>query len=215
MSTLLLDLDGTLTDSSPGIVRSLQYAMRRVGRPAPPEDELRPQVGPPLHETIAHLLGDDADEALQQQAIAAYRERFVEKGMFENAVYDGIVTALQQLKARGLRLLVATSKPHVYARPIIEHYGLAAFFDAVYGSELDGTRGNKGELIAWLMARESLQTDGTMMVGDREHDILGAKRNGLRSAGVLWGYGGLAELQAAGADQLLGAPAELGTVAFS
>ncbi len=211
-SSVLFDLDGTLTDSAPGIFRSTRYALERlnasdgVERPIPRESELRWIVGPPLLDSFAKLVGDDKAATM----LALYRERYAEIGMFENTVYPGIVDALEALKASGYRLFVATSKLETSARPILEHFRLAGYFEAIYGSQADGTRAAKGDLLAYLIERERLViSDGVVMIGDRKHDALGARAVGIGSIGVLWGYGDAPELTAAGADPLIEAPAQI------
>ncbi|HWQ08476.1 MAG TPA: HAD family hydrolase [Holophaga sp.] len=205
---VLFDLDGTLTDPKPGITRSIQHALRALGLPAPTEDELEWCIGPPLQVSFPRLLGS-GDPSLVAQAIHHYRERFSTVGLFENALYDGVPEALQDLRARGFRTYVATSKALVYAVRIVEHFGLAPLFDAVYGSELDGTRSDKGELIAHLMQVEGLSAARTLMVGDREHDMVGGARNGLRCIGVTYGYGSEEELRQHGAACLADGPQAL------
>ena len=175
----------------------------------PPADrELERFIGPPLHETFAALLGPGGGHRVNE-AITHYRERFASTGMFENAVYPGIREALAQLRDAGATLYVATSKPGKFAVPIIEHFDLADFFHSIHGSELDGTRSNKGELIAHLLKTESLPPGATTMVGDRMHDVVGARANGVLTVGVLWGYGSHEELAAAGADVLCPEPSML------
>lgn len=205
---LLFDLDGTLTDPFPGITRSLIYALTELGYAAPEADALRWCIGPPLRKTLARLLQTD-DETRIHTAIAKYRERFTTVGLFENEVYPGIPEALATLGARGHRLFVATSKPQVYAQRIIEHFGLNAHFSHVYGSELDGTRGDKGELIAHIIRQENLKASEVLMIGDREHDVLGALCNGIQTVGVLWGYGTEEELRNAGAARVVSETVEL------
>jgi phosphoglycolate phosphatase len=211
---VLIDLDGTLTDSRPGIVASIQHALRALGHDAPHESALQKYIGPPLHAAFRELLpvNQDSDVA---RAIAAYRERYVAIGMFENAVYSGVLEALKLLRNRGARLFVATSKPQVFAQRILEHFELSHFFDKIYGSELDGQRTDKIDLISYLLAKSQLQKSETVMVGDRHHDIVGAMTNGVRAVGVLWGYGSRAELLGAGAQALLEAPSELGRMALN
>jgi phosphoglycolate phosphatase len=206
---LFFDLDGTLTDSKPGIVASIRYALRAVGVDPPPDDEIARLIGPPTQDAFAQLLATD-DRASIDRAVQAYRERFVAVGMFENSVYPGVIDGLGALRARGIDagydanydLWVVTSKPQVYARTIVEHFGLRGFFHEVYGPELSGERSDKGELIAYVLDVERLRPADTWMIGDRMHDIVGAKKNGLRAAGVLWGYGSRDELRGAGADVL-------------
>lgn len=203
MQAVYFDLDGTLTDPKPGITRSIRYALERLNRPAPPEDELAWCIGPPLRGSLAALVGEaDADRAL-----AFYRERFTEVGLYENSLYPGIAPLLAGLQGRR-RLFVATSKPLPYATRILSHFGLDGFFERVFGPELDGTRADKSALLAHAL-RESNAADGAIMVGDREHDMIGAANNGMTGYGVLYGYGGAAELRAAGAHCLFATPEEL------
>jgi len=205
---LLFDLDGTLTDPFLGITRCIVHALAALGQPAPPPEDLRSCIGPPLKQSFLTLL-ETTDDRLAETAIAHYRERFGTVGLFENQVYPGIDQALTKLRHRGHRLFVATSKPTVFATKIVEHFGLSSHFHVIYGSELDGTRCEKAELLAHLLHRESLLAAQTLMIGDREHDVLGAKANGLRAIGVLWGYGTRDELNTAGATICLDSPAQL------
>jgi phosphoglycolate phosphatase len=196
---LLFDLDGTLTDPREGIVGSLRYALGELGVPAPSDDELSRWIGPPLHESFRFALGAKRATSLPR-ALELYRERFASVGMFENKVYPGIPEALAALGAAGWRLWVVTSKPSVFAAPILEHFALTRYFVGVYGAELSGERSDKGELIAHVLRSEGLLAAQTAMIGDRKHDIVGARRNGVRALGVLWGYGTRDELAGAGAD---------------
>jgi phosphoglycolate phosphatase len=205
---LLFDLDGTLTDPFLGITRCIAHALEAAGRQAPSPEELGWCIGPPLQESFRTLL-DTTDETVIDSAIESYRERFRTVGMFENGMYAGIPEALSELGNAGHRLFVATSKPAVFATRIVEHFGLGSHFATVYGSELDGTRSAKADLIAHILNEESLSVDETMMIGDRHHDIVGAKANGMRALGVLWGYGSQQELEEAGADTCVADPAEL------
>jgi phosphoglycolate phosphatase len=198
---LLFDLDGTLTDAGPGITRCIQHALRGLGRPVPSATELGWCLGPPLQASFATLL-DNSQPDLVRQAMALYRERFVEVGMFENSVYPGVREGLERLAEAGHRLCVATSKPRVYARQILAHFDLLPLFAAVYGSELSGANGDKTSLIQHLLDSEG-RGGNPCMVGDRRHDVEGAHANGLSAVGVLWGYGSRAELQEAGADVLV------------
>jgi len=202
---VLFDLDGTLTDPKPGITECIRHALRRLGRTPPHPDELLWCIGPPLTGNFARLLGTE-DSALIASAVALYRERFATVGLYENALYPGIPEALTRVRAAGWATYVATSKPHVFARRIVEHFGLADSFDAVYGSELDGTRVDKGDLIAYAIGEEKLTPARAVMVGDREHDVIGARRCGMRVIGVSYGYGAEAELRAHGADLIAPSP---------
>jgi phosphoglycolate phosphatase len=203
--TAIFDLDGTLTDPKLGITRSIQYALERLGEPVPQADALTWMIGPPLIRSFAKLVG----EVAAPEALALYRERFSTVGLSENAVYPGIPKALAQLRAQGVRLFVATSKPHVYARPIVEHFGLSAYFEAVYGSELDNRNADKADLLRVLIREQALDPREAVMIGDREHDAIGARANGLAAIGVSWGYGSRAELAAAGVAMIADSPDEL------
>jgi phosphoglycolate phosphatase len=206
---LLFDLDGTLTDSRPGIVACIRYALERLGVPSPSDQELQRWVGPPLVHSFAQLLAVDRYAPPVTVAMEAYRERFVVTGMFENSVYDQIEVTLDALSSSGARLYVATSKPRVYAERILEHFGLAHRFAAIFGSELDGRLGDKSELIAHALQSADLDAAATVMIGDREHDVLGALRNNVYPVGALWGYGSDEELRGAGAKRLLASPREI------
>lgn len=206
---ILLDLDGTLTDPCEGFCASVEHAMRVLGRPCPPPDELATHIGPPLQLTFARLLGPGSDAAVDK-AVSLYRERYADKGLYENRLYPGIPEVLRLLNNEGAGIFLATSKPGIYATRILENFGLSAFFRGVYGSELDGALSDKSELIAHLLRSESLSADQSVMVGDRKHDIIGAKTNGVFPVGVLWGYGSSEELSAAGARMILSRQEELG-----
>ena len=197
MDAIFFDLDGTLTDPKPGITRSIQYALDKLAHPTiPTEDELTWCIGPPLRASFVRLLGgeDDAD-----RAVSLYRERFSDIGLFENRVYDGIPEVLTTLSQSGQRLFVATSKPHVFATRIIEHFGLRHHFEHVFGSELDGRRVDKSDLLAYALQTVAVDPAKTLMIGDRSHDMVGAKNNGMQAIGVLYGYGSQDELIGAGA----------------
>jgi phosphoglycolate phosphatase len=205
---LLFDLDGTLTDPFVGITTCIRHALESLGRPAPPAEELRWCIGPPLKESFATLLGPEqahrADEAL-----AKYRERFATVGLFENTLYSAVPAVLAELQTDGYVLRVATSKPGMYATRIVAHFDLAPYFTSVEGSELDGRLVDKGALIAHILWQNGLAPVDVLMIGDREHDVAGARANGVSALGVLWGYGSRAELERAGALACVGTPAEL------
>lgn len=205
---ILLDLDGTLTDPGAGIVACLQHALVRLGLPAVPGSELCRFIGPPLHDSLCELLGTN-DPASVEQALGFYRERYSARGLYENEVYPGIEDALKRLRDRGDTLFVATSKPEPFATRIIEHFRLADYFQRVWGSELNGTRSDKASLIAHILDKEELNPKETVMVGDRFHDAVGARANGVIPVGVLWGYGNEQELETAQCKVLLRTPAEL------
>lgn len=205
---LLFDLDGTLTDPFHGITTCIQYALISLGRSAPSAENLRWSIGPPLKDTFATLLGPQG-KYLADAALEKYRERFSSIGLFENTVYPDIEDALNELKSSGHRLCVATSKPTVFAKRIINHFNLAKYFCTIDGSELNGVRSNKDSLISHIIERDSLTLSETVMIGDREHDMIGACSNGIAGFGVLWGYGSKKELYAAGACLCIESPSGL------
>ncbi len=205
---ILFDLDGTLTDPRDGIVRCIQYALERLGLEPRPEADLLDYIGPPLHESFRELLNTN-DEVALTQAVNVYRERYSTIGLLENEVYAGIPEALSALCERGDTLFVATSKPGLYAQQILEHFGLVGYFRKIWGCELDGTRADKGQLIAHLLEQEKLQPGDSLMIGDRLHDAVGARANGVMPVGVLWGYGNEEELTSAQCKLLVRAPEEL------
>ena len=206
MNTIFFDLDGTLTDPKPGITGSIQYALQKLELPVPSQDELTWCIGPPLRASFVTLLGG---ETLADRAVALYRERFADTGLYENSVYPDIEHILAALRATPRRLFVATSKPRVFAERIIDHFGLSSYFEQIFGSELDGTRVNKGDLLAYAIETTGVDPSQALMIGDRSHDIVGAKSNGMRGVGVLYGYGSEDELIAAGASHLCATPRAL------
>ncbi len=208
MNNVVFDLDGTLTDPREGITRSIAYALERMGVAPPPLEALTFAIGPPLRASFAQLLGSDAPAGIER-AIALYRERFADVGLFENRPYDGIEAALGALRASGAALFVATSKPAVYARRIVEHFGLHEHFGEVHGCELDGTREDKRELLAHLLPHHGLDAARTVMIGDRGADMRAARHHGVAALGALWGYGSEAELREHGAHALCVSPAAI------
>jgi phosphoglycolate phosphatase len=205
---LLFDLDGTLTDPRQGILACFKYALEALHFDPPTDRDLEGFIGPPLQESFARLFGPNS-QAMVNEAVTLYRERFAIAGMFENRVYPGIVEVLAQLRERGSWLSVATVKPTVFAERIVEHFGLGRFFHRVYGSELDGSNADKTHLLGRLLKAESLSPAETIMIGDRAQDVLAANANGIFSIGVLWGYGSREELFLAGAQALCENPAIL------
>ncbi len=206
-SILLFDLDGTLTDSAPGITNSAAYALRSFGIEVNPAG-LRKFVGPPLFESFEKYYGFSSEEA--KRAVTKYREYFADRGIFENEPYAGIKEMLQQFVDAGKHLLVATSKPVTFAEQILEHFSLASYFEGIFGSELNGTRTDKAEVIAYALEQSGIaDKQQAVMIGDREYDILGARANGLDCIGVLYGYGSKEELEAAGATLLARTPQDL------
>jgi phosphoglycolate phosphatase len=200
---VLLDLDGTLTDPREGITGCIRHALCALGRPVPEDDDLTWCIGPPLLGSFERLLGD---AALAPRGLALYRERFGEVGLYENELYPGTVPMLAALRARGARAILATSKPRVFAERILDHFALTPFFAAIHGSELDGTRAEKTALLPWIVAREGVDPARSVMLGDRSHDMLGARAAGLRGVGALYGFGGRDELLDSGAAHLIDAP---------
>lgn len=181
---LFFDLDGTLTDPFEGITRSILFALQALSLPLPPADDLRWCIGPPLLDSFAALGADDPDKALN-----LYRSRYTRVGLYENSVYPGVITTLRQLTSTGNRLFLMTAKPHEYARIITQHFGIAPFLAEEFGPELDGTRNDKADLLAYALERTGSQADASVMIGDRRHDHIAAKANGVASVAALWGYG--------------------------
>lgn len=207
---LLFDLDGTLTDPAQGITNSFIYALKYFGIEIPSYEKLCTYIGPPLPLTFKKEYGFDDEKATL--GVKKYREYFADKGLFENKVYPGIPELLQQLKDMGKHLLIATSKPEVYSIKIAEHFDFAKYFDFICGCNMDETRSTKAEVIEYALRLANISENDkskVLMIGDREHDIIGAKQNGLKSCGVLFGYGSKEELKNAGADYIIQKPEEL------
>ncbi len=202
------DLDGTLTDSSAGILNSVQYALQKLGIESPPREQLTGFIGPPLAWSFSHYFQMNQQEA--QYAVDTYREYYAETGMLECTVYDGIPELLERLNQLGVTCVLATCKPHYFANQILAHYGLDSLFSFVSGPEIDGTRGEKHEVIAHAMEHLGI-TDPKriLMIGDRDNDVLGAKKHGIDCVGVLWGFGSEQELTEAGAKTLCRTPCDL------
>lgn len=200
-NTVLFDLDGTVTDPGLGITNSVMYSLEKFHIKVEDRTSLYKFVGPPLKESYAkyfHFADEDID-----RAVVYYREYYSDKGIFENVLYDGIEDALDRIKRSGRKIILATSKPEPFALKILEHFHIAGYFDFVAGSTMDETRVQKGEVIAYaLESCKITDLSSAVMVGDREHDIIGAKKAGLDSIGVLYGYGGIEELQNAGATYI-------------
>lgn len=197
IKNILIDLDGTLTDPKVGITTSARYGLAKVGHHIPESENIDWIIGPPLKASLAKLLNVDSNDVLADQALLGYRERFAVTGLFENHVFDDVAQTLAALKNKGYRLFLATAKPEVYARQILDHFELLQYFDYPYGSELNGDRTNKGELIAYILEKEQLKPEECLMVGDREHDIFGARSNGIETVAVEYGYGSATELDQA------------------
>ena len=203
MDAVYFDLDGTLTDPKPGITRSIQYALGRLDREVPSEDALTWCIGPPLHASLKKLLGADD---LVDRAVSLYRERFADIGLFENRVYPGVEETLSAVAGSGRRLFVATSKAEVYAERIIDHFKLRVYFEGVFGSELDGTRSDKTDLLGYALKTTGVDPSQAIMIGDRSHDMIGARNNKMTAVGVLYGYGSKQELLDAGAHHICATP---------
>ena len=204
---LLFDLDGTLTDPMVGITSSVQYALEKFGIHVRYLKELIPFIGPPLAESFQKFYGFSKEDA--EKAIQYYREYYAPKGIFENEVYEGIPEMLAHLTEAGFTLLVATSKPTVFARKVLKHFGMEDYFSFAGGSELDGSRTKNAEVISYILKTCGIEAKEAIMIGDRRHDIEGGKACGLESVGVLYGYGTEQELTEAGADHIIRTVAEL------
>ncbi|CAH2462300.1 MULTISPECIES: HAD family hydrolase [Bacillus cereus group] len=201
-TTFLFDLDGTLTDPKEGIINSVLYALEKIGIEEVNISELDSFIGPPIQQSFADRY--NMNEIEVERAVFYFREYLKQSGLLENKVYDGIGALLQELKDAGNRLFVATSKPTVFAKQVIEHFQLTSFFEEIVGSNLDGTRIKKEEIIAHILqTNEELQKEEMVMIGDRKHDVIGANSNGIASIGVLYGYGNENELSDAGASHIV------------
>lgn len=202
--SVFFDLDGTLTDPKIGITSSIQYALEKFGIDVPEKDELTWCIGPPLLGSLGDLVGDEH----ASKALRYYRERFADVGWHENSLYPGISETLAILVDSGLSLYVATSKPFVYAKRIIDHFDMGQYFREIFGSELDGARSIKDDLLRFALL-ETRSTGASIMIGDRKHDVLGALNNNMRAIGVTYGYGSLEELKKAGAHEIVDQPEDL------
>ncbi|PFB70647.1 HAD family hydrolase [Bacillus cereus] len=200
-TTFLFDLDGTLTDPKEGIINSVLYALKKVGIEELHVSELDSFIGPPIQQSFIERYNMSEGEV--ERAVFYFREYLKQRGLFENNVYEGIPDLLQQLKNPANRLFVATSKPTVFAKQVLEHFQLTDYFEDIVGSNLDGTRIKKEEIIAHILqTNEELNKEEIVMIGDRKHDIIGANRNEIASIGVLYGYGSETELTEVGATHI-------------
>ncbi len=205
-NNLLFDLDGTLTDSAPGIINCVKYALSEMRFPEPPD--IMRFVGPPLCESFRDFCG--MDEAHAQEAIKLYRSRYSTIGLFENAVYEGIPQMLERLKNSGKKLFVATSKPEIFSVRILDKFGLSDYFEIVGGASTDGTRDTKHDVIQYLLEKADIHdTSDVLMIGDRKHDIIGSHSLNIPCMAVLWGYGDADEFAQNGADYIVSEPSEL------
>ncbi len=202
---LFFDLDGTLTNPFEGITNSIIYALKKFDIEVENRNALTAFIGPPLEESFRKYYGFSGKDAIS--AVEYYREYFSEKGWCENSVYDGIIPALAALKDSGKRIYLATSKPEVFAVKIMEHFNLIRYFNDIAGATLDSSRSRKEHVLAYAIKKSGIKDKrDAVMIGDREHDIYGAKANGIASAGVLYGFGTEEELKAAGADKIISLP---------
>lgn len=211
---ILLDLDGTLIDSQPGILSSCRAALRVLGHVPGPMHDLSAVIGPPMDDVMRFLLTPYGDDRVAE-AVTAYRADYGKNGLFESLAYHGISDALKEMRQAGARLYLATSKRTIFASRILEHLDLAVFFDGIYGSEPGGALDHKSELISYILNQHTLTPNCCVMVGDRHYDIRGAHANRMRALGALWGYGTRDELEIAGADKLVTEPASLSKTALA
>ena len=195
---IFFDLDGTLTDPGLGITNSAAYALKKWNIEVKSRESLYRFIGPPLVDSFQQYYGFTPEDALK--AVDDYREYFRDKGLFENEVYEGVEALLKELKARGKKLAVATSKPEVFAVRILKHFGLDKYFEVIAGATMDSSRSKKADVIAWAIeCLGDVDLSRSVMIGDRDHDVLGARQIGMDSIGVLFGYGDRAEHEKAGA----------------
>ena len=205
---ILFDLDGTLTDPSLGITTSVAYALDKYGIKVEDKRSLTCFIGPPLHESFQVYYGFSVEESFR--AVERFREYFSVKGLFENEVFPGVPEMLGKLKDNGMKLVIATSKPEIFAKRIIEHFALGEYFDAVCGANLDGSRTKKDEVIRYALDTAGIKDlSKTVMIGDRKHDIEGAHKVGIRAIGVAYGFGSTEELTECSADYIAENPGEI------
>ena len=205
---LFFDLDGTITHSAEGIINSVSYAVEKMGFPVPPRSELFHYIGPPLIRSFTQDFNLNHEDG--ERAVAYYREYYLQKGIFECYVFDGMAELLKGLSEEGYRLVLATCKPTMMAQRILEHFDLRKYFAMVSGPELDGTRNEKHEVIAYAMEAFGIEDpQEVLMIGDRRDDVQGARRMGIDCIGVTWGFGSREELVEAGAVRLVDTPREL------
>ncbi len=208
---ILLDVDGTLTDSAPGIINSLNHALEKLNMPAMPEAELMKCIGPPLSWSFHNVLG--FPEERYQEVFDAYLEYYDPRGVFESRLYPGIPELLERLKKAGYRLYVASSKKEEYVLRVIEHFGIAGYFDFICGSDIPAGRPDKPGVVRHIMETMDIRCpDRALMVGDRFHDVVGAAKFGIGTCGALWGYGTREELESSGAVFTAKTPEELAEI---
>jgi phosphoglycolate phosphatase len=212
--SVLLDLDGTLVDSQPGILASCMAALRALGHEGAEILDIKRVIGPPLEDVLRFLLQPYGDDRIGE-AVLAYRQHYGEIGLFGSRLYPGIGASLKAMQQAGLRIYLATSKRETFARRILEHLKLATYFDGIHGSVPGGELDHKPELLAYILSEHGISPAHSLMVGDRRHDISGAHAVGMRGLGVLWGYGTRDELETAGADQLVESTDDLARTVLS
>jgi len=212
--SVLLDLDGTIVDSHPGILASCRAALRALGHEPDETLDIRRTIGPPLEDTMRIFLQSHGDDRVEE-AVAAYRQHYGESGFLGSVPYPGMGSSLEEMKRAGLRIYLASSKRAIFVRRILDHLKFAAYFDGIDGSVPGGELDHKPELLAHILYKHSLSPSESLMVGDRREDISGAHAVGMRGLGVLWGYGTRDELETAGADQLVDSPANLARTVIS
>ena len=205
---ILFDLDGTLTDPGLGITNSVMYALKKFNIDVEERASLYKFIGPPLMDSFKMFYGFSEEDS--ELGVKYYREYFKERGLYENEVYDGFEELLKALKDQNKSLIIATSKPEEFAVEIVKHFHLDQYFDFVAGATMDSSRSKKADVIEYAIKNCNItDLSSAIMIGDREHDILGAKQVGLDSIGVLFGYGNYAELEAAGATHIVEKPADI------
>jgi phosphoglycolate phosphatase len=212
--SVLLDLDGTLIDSQPGILASCLAALRALGHEPDDTLDIRRFIGPPLEDTMRVLLQPYGDDRIGE-AVEAFRQHYGDLGLLGSEPYPGIGSSLEKMQRAGLRIYLATSKREIFASRILHHLGFATYFDGIHGSVPGGEMDHKPELLAHIVSRHDLLPSRSLMVGDRRYDMSGAHAVGMRGLGVLWGYGSRDELEMAGADRLLDSTADLASTVLS
>jgi phosphoglycolate phosphatase len=205
---ILFDLDGTITDSGEGITKSVQYALKSFDIDVKKLEDLNKFIGPPLKDSFKKFYNFDDEKA--EIGLKKYREYYAEKGIYENSLYDGVVDLLEDLKKNNKTIILATSKPEVYAKQILEYFKVDKYFTFAAGSDFEETRVKKGEVIKYALEEAKISDlSKVVMIGDREHDIIGAKENNIKSIGVLYGYGDVVELTQARAEYIAKTPKEI------
>ena len=210
IDAILFDLDGILTDPGTGITKSVQYSLKKYQIDIKDLSKLYKFVGPPLKDSYMKYFSFSDEKAAE--AVEYYREYYSEKGIYENSVYDGVPELLEWLKKRGLKIALATSKPTRFAKTIIRHFKMDRFFDQIIGSNLDNSRTDKKEIIEEALGRLKKKNSEVLMIGDRKFDIVGAKANGVKSVGVLYGYGSKEEIENEGPNFIAKNAADLGRI---